>query len=819
MQQPDSSTHVILRGPVVKALVPATAAVRPPSCTATAAEEADDEETPEDATHEKAPEDATHEEAASYLSVQSLEAEFLPILFRFKLEPVLGPAVQPTLSRLQQNHLFATAAEAAGSYSSSEASRRALPATALRCSPAPLWPEETAAAFAAAERMLQPQLGRSSSIQQPTHTSPSPMECFPSRSKRGGYTLRSSAITIKSSASMSALPHPEAARKLLFGVLVAAWFLPQQPACELYGLSRPSQRMMSQTIGFHPLEAPMESPKYPPAPAGSERAPCGSLACSGAAVPTAVLLLENGGKKKEGVTQIDKAAERAGRGGRNVEGSMLPLCASNAAAAWAALLENGARADGRKQTERRQTHIKFLETNGSTEVSIGRTRVCCQLTAAPVRVLQQQQSVAAADGCVSVRVAFSPSIEATTAAAAAAPAAAADAACKKQQQHAKQQERQIELIVKRLLREGGVVSGEALAIAAGKWTWQLTACLTVLAEDGTTTDACIIALLASLLSFKLCRIDSRTLDVLQQQQGPRKYQQQLQHLELLPLCLLHKPLALTFAYATESVGADSGEADAAEGFGGEEHDLQQQQPQQQQPQQQQFRFVADPTALEEAILPGKAAEESMPQVFSCLYKALQAHQQHQQQNKRLNARSRYADAPIELHAPEAHALPLPAAAAAAAAAADLGGFPIVAGVDLVSLLPSPPPLQQLRTEELTPTKATTHATSVASNSAAAGKEDAAGSKANASGLVEGNCPPAAGAAAVENDSAHEHQQHQQQQQQQQQQHEHQKHQQQQQQQHEHQQQQRKQQQQLDDDDCDFASAVTARMKKGKRARV
>ncbi|OEH75944.1 hypothetical protein cyc_00171 [Cyclospora cayetanensis] len=95
MQQPDSSTHVILRGPVVKALVPATAAVRPPSCTATAAEEADDEETPEDATHEKAPEDATHEEAASYLSVQSLEAEFLPILFRFKLEPVLGPAVQP----------------------------------------------------------------------------------------------------------------------------------------------------------------------------------------------------------------------------------------------------------------------------------------------------------------------------------------------------------------------------------------------------------------------------------------------------------------------------------------------------------------------------------------------------------------------------------------------------------------------------------------------------------------------------------------------------------------------------------------------------
>ncbi|PFH34676.1 3' exoribonuclease family, domain 1 domain-containing protein [Besnoitia besnoiti] len=365
---------------------------------------------------------------------------------------------------------------------------------------------------------------------------------------------------------------------------------------------------------------------------------------------------------------------------------MLPLCRVNAEALVEALQRQNLRADGRGPEHFRRLRISFRRSNGHAEVSLGRTRCLAQVVASPFALLPTDR---ASDGELSFRVNLSPSIPPTCAELAsqtglAVTLAAAEGSARRNLRSS-ELEKELERMLRRLLKDSGVIDTEALCIQSGRWAWHVRVAVTVVEDDGNLRDACLLAALCGLMHFKK---EAVTFE------GDQAVLHSAADREPLPLCIHHLPLLVSFAFLppvssllNRSSGGqvkeeddDDSAASCASQKAGKAGDA-----------EDELKFVVDPSAIEEATLPGKVsiavgkqgelcgmfkvggpvlrfshlvqltkiAAEKAKELLSVVQAAIKEDCERQQRLLRSNAQSRYEEPCVVLALPEKHTLPLP----------------------------------------------------------------------------------------------------------------------------------------------------------------
>ncbi|KFH10667.1 3' exoribonuclease family, domain 1 domain-containing protein [Toxoplasma gondii MAS] len=363
---------------------------------------------------------------------------------------------------------------------------------------------------------------------------------------------------------------------------------------------------------------------------------------------------------------------------------MLPFCGVNAETLVQALQKQKLRVDGRGPDHFRRLQISFRQNNGYAEIALGHTRCVSQVTARPFALLPTDR---ASDGELSFRVSLSPSIPATSAELAGQVALAASLAADSRRRGGKSSEleRELERMLRRLLKDSRVVDTEALCIQSGKWAWHVLVAVTVLEDDGNLRDAALLAALCGLMHFKK---EAVTVD------GETAVLHAAADREPLPLCIHHLPVLVSFAFLPPrtsllNVSAPKTEGEEEENVSGSSfpsdlrnvHD----------DDDDDMDYVVDPSALEEATLPGKVsiavgkqgelcgmykvggpvlrfshlmkltklAAAKAKELLSIVQAAVQQEREGQQRRRRTNARSRYDEPSVLLTLPEKHTLPLP----------------------------------------------------------------------------------------------------------------------------------------------------------------
>ncbi|PHJ23522.1 3 exoribonuclease domain 1 domain-containing protein [Cystoisospora suis] len=361
---------------------------------------------------------------------------------------------------------------------------------------------------------------------------------------------------------------------------------------------------------------------------------------------------------------------------------MLPLCGTNANAVVEALTAGGLRVDGRGPLDYRRVRVSFRRSNGNAEVLLGRTRCLCQVTAAPFALLPTDR---ASDGELSFRVSLASSVAAAVAEAAvqtslASTLAAAEGSSRRSMRSL-EIEKEIERLLWRLLKDSGVVDTEALSIQSGRWAWHVKVSITVLDDDGNLRDSCLLAALCGLMHF---RKEAVTVD------GDHVVLHSVADREPLPLCIHHLPVLVSFAFlrhdtssikpARHSEGQHGLEENHEESQGG--HIGSGEDP------AEELQFVVDPSAIEEASLPGKIsialgqqgeicgvyktggpalefrhirqliklAEAKAKELLSIVQAAVQQDQEARKRLMRTNARSRYEAPCVSVSLPEPYTI-------------------------------------------------------------------------------------------------------------------------------------------------------------------
>ncbi|CBZ51575.1 GF22565, related [Neospora caninum Liverpool] len=370
---------------------------------------------------------------------------------------------------------------------------------------------------------------------------------------------------------------------------------------------------------------------------------------------------------------------------------MLPFCGVNAETLAQALKKQKLRVDGRSPDHFRRLQISFRRSNGHAEIALGRTRCLSQVTASPFALLPTDR---ASDGEISFRVALSPSIPPTSAelagqSALSASLAAADT--RRRSTKSSELERELERMLRRLLKDSGVVDTEALCIQSGKWAWHVRVAVTVVEDDGNLRDTALLAALCGLMHFKK---EAVTFD------GDQAVFHRAADREPLPLCIHHLPILVSFAFLPTrgsllNLSAPKGEGEDEEDALPEPYSSQTAgKREDERDDEDDLDYVVDPSALEEATLPGKVsiavgkqgdicgmykvggpvlrfshlikltnlATAKAKELLSIVQAAVQQERESHQRRLRTNARSRYEEPCVLLTLPDKHTLPLPSTA-------------------------------------------------------------------------------------------------------------------------------------------------------------
>ena len=144
-------------------------------------------------------------------------------------------------------------------------------------------------------------------------------------------------------------------------------------------------------------------------------------------------------------------------------------------------LKEEQRVDGRRPFDSRRLKLRFGPDDGVCEVQMGQTRVLAAVTAELVEPFPDRPNEGSIQFCVEFSPMASPSFE-----------------------PGRPSEDAVELarIIEKSLRESGAIDTEALCVLTGRKVWALKVLLHVLDHGGALLDACSVAVLCGLLSFR-----------------------------------------------------------------------------------------------------------------------------------------------------------------------------------------------------------------------------------------------------------------------------------------------------------------------------
>ena len=172
------------------------------------------------------------------------------------------------------------------------------------------------------------------------------------------------------------------------------------------------------------------------------------------------------------------------------------------------------RLDGRRRFDMRALSLKLGPLPGQSEVRIGETIARCSVSGEVVAPLPERPN----EGRLMFNVEFgpiaSPSFEPGR------PNIEAMTLCNQ---------------VERVLRGSKAIDVEALCVLGGRKVWSVRADIHAMNDDGNLTDACCLAALSALLSFRKEEVDERGAVIPSSEREP------------VPLSVHHLPLTTTFS--------------------------------------------------------------------------------------------------------------------------------------------------------------------------------------------------------------------------------------------------------------------------------
>ncbi|GIX65924.1 3' exoribonuclease family, domain 1 containing protein [Babesia caballi] len=144
-------------------------------------------------------------------------------------------------------------------------------------------------------------------------------------------------------------------------------------------------------------------------------------------------------------------------------------------------LHKAVRIDGRRLVQSRNVGIEVLQPPGHVIVSFGNTKVFAAVAAEIVEPNPERPN----EGILSFHVEISPM-------------------CSNSYEPGRQTEQELEIAyaIEKVFKESGAVDVESLCIAAGTYVWCLRTHVHVLQTDGNLLDACDVAVLSALLTFR-----------------------------------------------------------------------------------------------------------------------------------------------------------------------------------------------------------------------------------------------------------------------------------------------------------------------------